>query len=93
MQHKELKQSHAQILVAKNIDLFSAETNVYVRHHEHLYGVLQGLLAANHAQHKAQLVQLYDREVYELKKRMDQQSRDHMKALARKHKDKSELSR
>ncbi|XP_041352677.1 1-phosphatidylinositol 4,5-bisphosphate phosphodiesterase beta-1-like [Gigantopelta aegis] len=91
--HKELKQSHAQILVAKNIDLYCAEMNIYIRHHEHIYGVLQNLMIANHSQHKQQLMQLYDREVFELKKRMDQQSRDHMKTLARKHKDKSELSR
>lgn len=63
------------------------------RHHEQIYDILKKLMETNHATHAKALEEIHDKEVTELKKRMDYQSREHMKVLGKKHKDKQELLR
>lgn len=46
-----------------------------------------------HTCHFRALDEIHDREVGELKKKMDSESRDYMKYLGKKHKDRQELSR
>lgn len=69
------------------------ELELRTRHHDLIYDVLNKLMEANHAAHAKALDEIHDKEVTELKKNMDYQSREYMKILGKKHKDKQELSR
>ncbi|XP_050405762.2 1-phosphatidylinositol 4,5-bisphosphate phosphodiesterase beta-1 isoform X2 [Patella vulgata] len=91
--YKELTLTQAQVFVALCDDHYQAEKNVYENYNTPIYDCLLSLMDSNHLAHKKRIEELYDREVAELTKRMDAQSRDHMKLLAKKHKDKQELSR
>ncbi|ESO90162.1 hypothetical protein LOTGIDRAFT_123959 [Lottia gigantea] len=91
--YKELKCTQAQVFVALCKDHYQAEQSVYQNYNTPIYDCLITLMEASHASHKKRIEDLYDREVAELTKRMHAQSRDHMKLLAKKHKDKQELSR
>ena len=42
---------------------------------------------------KKKLDEIHDKEVNDLKKKLDAQNREEMKALAKKHRDKNELAR
>lgn len=92
-QHREMKYKHAEVMMAMSRDHFQAELDVYKRHHNAIYEALLEVMAANHNCHRKALEEIHDRDVVELKKAMDPQLREHMKQLAKKHKDKQELSR
>lgn len=92
-QHREMKASHSRSMLKLCKEHCQLELEVKSRHHEHIYDVLAKLMEANHSGHAKTLDEIHDREVKELKNRMDAKSRDHMKQLGKKHKDKQELSR
>ena len=92
-QHREMKYKHAEVMMAMSRNHFQAELEVYKRHHNAIYEALLEVMAANHNCHRKALEEIHDRDVVELKKAMDPQLREHMKQLAKKHKDKQELSR
>lgn len=56
-------------------------------------GKLEQLLSASKESHLAKLGKIYEKEVAELKKKVDSQNWEEMKTLAKRHKDKSELAR
>ncbi|KAL8603606.1 hypothetical protein ACOMHN_005548 [Nucella lapillus] len=91
--HREMKYKHADVLMAANRDHFQAEMDVHKRHHTSLFDTLFEAMAANHNAHRKKLEEFHAQDVGDLKKAMDSQVRERMKELARKHKDKQELSR
>ena len=88
-----MKYKHADNLMTMGRDHAQAELEVFKRHHGTVYDALFEVMTANHNCHKKALQEIHDRDVVELKKAMDPQIREHMKQLAKKHKDKQELSR
>ncbi|XP_070179515.1 1-phosphatidylinositol 4,5-bisphosphate phosphodiesterase classes I and II-like [Littorina saxatilis] len=92
-EHREMKYKHADVMMGMSKDHFQVELEVYKRHHNAIYDALYEVMTANHNCHKKALDEIHDRDVVELKKAMDPQIREHMKQLAKKHKDKQELSR
>lgn len=54
---------------------------------------LEQLVSASRENHLARLSKIYEKEVAELKKRIDSQNWEEMKTLAKRHKDKNELAR
>lgn len=54
---------------------------------------LEQLLSVSREGHLAKLNKIYEKEVAELKKKVDSQNWEEMKALAKRHKDKNELAR
>ncbi|KAK7474679.1 hypothetical protein BaRGS_00034044, partial [Batillaria attramentaria] len=92
-QHRDMKYDHAQAIMTMSREHFQVELEVYKRHRDAIYDALFSVMTTNHECHKKALDEIHDRDVVELKKAMDPQIREHMKALAKKHKDKQELSR
>lgn len=92
-QHREMKSSHNDSIMKLCKDHYQLVLELQTKHHEHIYDALNKLMETNHAGHTKALDEIHDREVNDLKKKMDAQSRDHMKVLGKKHKDKQELSR
>lgn len=88
-----MKRTQAEVFVELCQDQFKAEMEVYQRYHEPMHDSLKQVVENNHQEQLRRISQIHDLEVQDLKKRMDAQSRDDMKALAKKHKDKQELSR
>ncbi|CAL1539426.1 unnamed protein product [Lymnaea stagnalis] len=93
LKHREMKATHNMSVMKLCKEHYQLEMEVKSRHHEHMFDVLAKLMETNHAGHARSLDEIHDREVTELKKNMDAKSRDHMKLLGKKHKDKQELSR
>ena len=69
------------------------ELDLMLKYHLQLYDLLRTLMETNQEQQLKKLMDIHDKEVVELKKKLDVQSRDEMKQLAKKHKDKFELQR
>ena len=72
---------------------YAAELELYQRLHPQLYDSLDLLAVHSMAAQMKRLDDIHDKEVMDLKKKLDGQNRDEMKVLAKKHKDKSELDR
>ncbi|CAG5124299.1 unnamed protein product, partial [Candidula unifasciata] len=91
--HQDVKAAYS--FTVKNIckEHYHMELELKTRHHDQIYDVLHKLMEANHAAHAKALDEIHEKEVIELKKKMDYQSREYMKILGKKHKDKQELSR
>ncbi|XP_076443085.1 1-phosphatidylinositol 4,5-bisphosphate phosphodiesterase classes I and II-like [Babylonia areolata] len=89
----DMRYRHADTLRRMDCEHFQAEAEVLKRHHTAVYDALFEVLGTNHSTHKKSLQDIHDRDVVHLKKAMDPQIRDHMKQLAKKHKDKQELAR
>ena len=72
---------------------YRAELDVQLGHAPALRCRLEQLLAAARDTCQARLNRTHDAEVAELKKKLDAHNWEEMKALARRHRDKSELAR
>lgn len=92
-QHREMKYKHSEVMLNMGRGHLEAELEISKRGHGAIYDVLTEVMTANHNCHKKALEEIHDRDVVDLKKAMDPQIREHMKTLAKKHKDKQELSR
>lgn len=88
-----MKAFHARNMMKLCKQHYQLVLEVQNRHHGCIYDILQKLMEDNHSAHAKALEEIHDSEVTELKKKMDLQSREHMKILGKKHKDKQELSR
>ena len=89
----ELKQSQMDSMIALCKEQYKAELEVNMKYHPLLFEALRQAMEQHQAGQLKRLDDVHDKEVGELKKRLDAVSREEMKALAKKHKDKSELSR
>jgi hypothetical protein len=72
---------------------YLAEMELELSHGPTLRARLEQLLAAAKDARIARLNRLHDSEVGELKKKLDAQNWEEMKALAKRHRDKNELAR
>ena len=82
MEHASLCCSHYQ-----------ADLDLELSHGPALRARLEQLLAAAKEARVARLNRVHDSEVGELKKKLDAQNWEEMKALAKRHRDKNELAR
>lgn len=92
-QLEELKKAQAAKMVQLCKDQYQIEYDLQVKYHPLLYDTLESTIAGCHNSQLNKLDELHDKEVLELKKKLDNQNREEMKALAKKHKDKNELAR
>ncbi|BFZ12494.1 hypothetical protein BsWGS_15532 [Bradybaena similaris] len=91
--HQDVKASYMYNVMNVCKEHYQMELELRTRHHDLIYDALNKLMEVNHAAHTKALDEIHDKEVTDLKKNMDYQSREYMKILGKKHKDKQELSR
>ena len=72
---------------------YKSELDVNMKYHPQMYDVLDTLVNSNREAQMKTLDNIHDKEVTDLKKKLDAQNREEMKNLAKKHKDKNELAR
>lgn len=90
---KELRKSNAEVFVEMCKSHFQAELDVYIRHNTPIYETLRVVMDQNHKEHINKLQLIHDQEVKDLTKRMEAESKEQMRQLAKKHKDKQAISR
>ena len=93
LQHRELKKSQTTKLVQLCKDQYQSDLDLQLKYHPLLYDTLESLITTSYNNQLQKLDDLHAKEVLELKKKLDAQNREEMKALAKKHKDKNELAR
>lgn len=93
MQHTNLCKSQCEVYIALCKDQYKAELDICLRYHEPLYSALGDLIEKANTERKQNLEDIHDQDVHDFKKRLEAQSRVEMKTLAKKHRDKQELSR
>ncbi|XP_056020621.1 1-phosphatidylinositol 4,5-bisphosphate phosphodiesterase beta-1-like isoform X14 [Ostrea edulis] len=91
--HKELRKTQAEVFVAMCKDHFQAEMDVMLKHHDAVYDTLKLIMEINHREHEKKLTAIYEMEVEEHKRKMEEHSKKEMKALSKIYKDKNELAR
>lgn len=91
--HKELRKTQAEVFVAMCKDHFQAEMDVMLKHHDSVYDVLKLIMDINHREHDRKLVAIFEMEVEEHKRKMEEHSKKEMKTLSKMYKDKNELAR
>lgn len=74
-------------------DHFQAEMEVMLKHHDSVYDVLKLIMDINHREHDRKLVAIFEMEVEEHKRKMEEHSKKEMKTLSKMYKDKNELAR
>jgi len=90
---QSLRERHRDELASLCCEQYRVELDVQLTHGPALRCRLEQLLAAARDTCQARLTRGHDAEVTELKKKLDAQNWEEMKALARRHRDKSELAR
>ncbi|XP_055938969.1 1-phosphatidylinositol 4,5-bisphosphate phosphodiesterase classes I and II-like isoform X2 [Argiope bruennichi] len=90
---EELRKNFNQTMLALSKEHLNAELEICSKYQEPLYSALSKVMQQSQAAQVQQLHSLHDREVSELMKRLDAQTKEEMKNLSKKHKDKNELSR
>lgn len=89
----QFRQTQIDEVIKLYEDQYRDELDVHLRHHDSVYDALKLAIEQSQLMHKKKLVEVRDSEVLELKRRLDAQNREDMKVLAKKHKDRQELSR
>lgn len=92
-QHKELRKTQAEVFVAMCKDHFQAEMDVMLKHHDSVYDVLKLIMEINHREHDRKLTAIFEMEVEEHRRKMEEHSKKEMKTLSKMYKDKNELAR
>lgn len=92
-QHKELRKTQAEVFVAMCKDHFQAEMDVMLKHHDSVYDVLKLIMDINHREHDRKLTAIFEMEVEEHRRKMEEHSKKEMKTLSKMYKDKNELAR
>ena len=93
IQLASLRERHREELSSLCCEHYRLELEVQLTHGPALRCRLEQLLAAARDTCQARLNRTHDAEVTELKKKLDAQNWEEMKALARRIRDKSELAR
>ena len=93
VQHRELKKEQTSKLASLCKEQYQAQLDLQLKYHPLLYDTLDTLVMNAYTSQLHKLDDLHDKEVLELKKKLDAQNREEMKALAKKHKEKNELAR
>ncbi|GFT85488.1 1-phosphatidylinositol 4,5-bisphosphate phosphodiesterase classes I and II [Nephila pilipes] len=90
---EDLRKNFNQTMLALSKEHFNAELEICSKYQEPLYSALNKVMLQSQSAQVQALHSLHDREVSELMKRLDAQTKEEMKNLSKKHKDKNELSR
>lgn len=90
---EELQQSHNLAMMNITKEQYRAEMDIHSKYMETLFGAMEKAMQASQAAQMQQLQGLHDREVTELMKRLEAQTKEEMRNLNKKHKDKNELDR
>lgn len=90
---KALRKSQAEVFVAMCTDQYKAEMELCLKHLGPCYEALRAIMDQNHRDHECRLRAIHDQEVKDLTKRMDAQTKEEMRILQKKHKDKQALNR
>ncbi|KAG8201638.1 hypothetical protein JTE90_012706 [Oedothorax gibbosus] len=90
---EELRTNFNQTMLALTKEHLNAEMEIYSKYQEPLYAAISKVMQLSQAAQVQTLNTLHAREVSELMKRLDSQTKEEMKNLSKKHKDKNELSR
>ncbi|XP_067142019.1 1-phosphatidylinositol 4,5-bisphosphate phosphodiesterase classes I and II-like isoform X3 [Centruroides vittatus] len=88
-----LQRSYNQNVLSLKKELYKAELELQEKYHEPLYSAIEKAMQLSQAAQFEQLQNLHDKVVNDLKKRMENQTKEQMLTLSRKHKDKNELAR
>ncbi|XP_015930069.1 1-phosphatidylinositol 4,5-bisphosphate phosphodiesterase classes I and II isoform X2 [Parasteatoda tepidariorum] len=89
----ELRKNFSQNMLALTKEHLYSEMEIHCKYQEPLYTAMNKVLQLSQSSQVQLLHSLHDREVSELMKRLDAQTKEEMKNLSKKHKDKNELSR
>ncbi|GFS91481.1 1-phosphatidylinositol 4,5-bisphosphate phosphodiesterase classes I and II [Trichonephila clavipes] len=92
-QLEDLRKNFNQTMLALSKEHLNAELEICSKYQEPLYSALNKVMLQSQSAQVQMLHSLHDREVSELMKRLDAQTKEEMKNLSKKHKDKNELSR
>lgn len=90
---EELQQSHNLAMMNITKEQYRAEMDIQHKYMEPLFGAMEKAMQASQAAQMQILQGLHDREVSELMKRLEAQTKEEMRNLNKKHKDKNELDR
>ncbi|XP_060592659.1 1-phosphatidylinositol 4,5-bisphosphate phosphodiesterase beta-1-like isoform X3 [Ruditapes philippinarum] len=90
---KVLRQSHAETFVAMCKSHFQSDLDVNMKHSDPIYEALRKVMDQNHKEHEQRLKVIHDQEVKDLTKRMDAQTKEEMRNLQKKHRDKQAFNR
>jgi hypothetical protein len=90
---QELKKNQAAKMVQLCKEQYQSELDLHLKYHPLLYDTLETIISTSYTNQLSRLDEVHDKEVGELKKKLDIQNREEMKVLAKKHKDKNELAR
>ncbi|XP_064483951.1 1-phosphatidylinositol 4,5-bisphosphate phosphodiesterase classes I and II-like isoform X1 [Ornithodoros turicata] len=90
---EELQKSHNLAMLNITKEQYRAEMDIQHKYIDSLFGALEKSMQASQAAQMQQLQDLHDREVSELMKRLETQTKEEMRSLNKKHKDKNELDR
>ncbi|XP_053374625.1 1-phosphatidylinositol 4,5-bisphosphate phosphodiesterase beta-1-like isoform X2 [Mercenaria mercenaria] len=97
IEHEErlqaLRKSHAETFVAMCKSHFQSEVDVCMKHSDPIYDALRKVMDQNHKEHEQRLKVIHDQEVKDLTKRMDAQTKEEMRNLQKKHRDKQAFNR
>jgi len=91
--HRELKASQIDGMLELCRNQNKAELDLHLKYHPQLFDLLDQLVSGSQDLQLKKLDEIHEKEVADLKKKLDAQNREEMKLLAKKHKDKSELAR
>lgn len=90
---EELQQSHNLAMMNITKEQYKAEMDIQHKYIDSLFNAMEKAMQASQAAQMQQLQDLHDREVSELMKRLEAQTKEEMRSLNKKHKDKNELDR
>ncbi|XP_052272582.1 1-phosphatidylinositol 4,5-bisphosphate phosphodiesterase beta-1-like isoform X3 [Dreissena polymorpha] len=90
---KVLQKSQAEVFVNLCMDQYKRELDLSLRHSDPIYDTLQLVMDQDHKEHEHKLKAIHDHEVKELTKQMDARTKEEMKQLQKKSKDKQAVSR
>lgn len=90
---EELRKNFSQTMLTLTKEHLHSEMEIYSKYQEPLYSALDKVMQLSQSAQIDKLQSLHDREVSELMKRLDTQTKEEMRNLSKKHKDKNELSR
>lgn len=90
---EELQKSHNLAMLNITKEQYRAEMDIQQKYIDSLFGAIEKSMQASQAAQMQQLQDLHDREVSELMKRLEAQTKEEMRNLNKKHKDKNELDR
>ncbi|CAN8032088.1 unnamed protein product, partial [Ixodes persulcatus] len=92
-QQEELQQSHNLAMMNITKEQYKAEMDIQHKYLDSLFNAMEKTMQGSQAAQMQQLQDLHDKEVSELMKRLEAQTKEEMRSLNKKHKDKNELDR